>query len=69
MNRPDYLRRMVERSSRYLHHIVEELERRGMPTELPSCPWSRAPSTRWLTHGPMLLVSGSSSRVPARTTT
>ncbi|MCK6406081.1 MAG: LysM peptidoglycan-binding domain-containing protein [Rhodocyclaceae bacterium] len=38
MNRPDYLRRMVERSSRYLHHIVEELERRGMPTELALLP-------------------------------
>ena len=38
MNRPDYLRRMVERSSRYLHHIVEELERRGMPTELAFLP-------------------------------
>ena len=22
MNRPDYMRRMVERSSRYLHHVV-----------------------------------------------
>ncbi|MDQ5959397.1 MAG: rane-bound lytic murein transglycosylase, partial [Pseudomonadota bacterium] len=31
LNRPDYLRRMVDRSSRYLHHIVEELEKRGMP--------------------------------------
>jgi membrane-bound lytic murein transglycosylase D len=38
MNRPDYLRRMVERSSRYLHHIVEEIERRGMPTELAFLP-------------------------------
>ncbi|MDA0190948.1 MAG: LysM peptidoglycan-binding domain-containing protein [Proteobacteria bacterium] len=38
MNRPDYLRRMVERSSRYLHHIVEEIEKRGMPTELALLP-------------------------------
>lgn len=37
-NRPDYLRRMVERSGRYLHHIVEELEKRGMPTELALLP-------------------------------
>ncbi len=38
LNRPDYLRRMVDRSSRYLHHIVEELESRGMPTELAFLP-------------------------------
>lgn len=38
MNRPDYLRRMVDRSSRYLHYIVEEIERRGMPTELAFLP-------------------------------
>ena len=37
-NRPESLRRMVERSSRYLHHIVEELERRGMPMELALLP-------------------------------
>ena len=37
-NRPDYLRRMVERGSPYLHHIVEELEKRGMPTELALLP-------------------------------
>ncbi len=38
LNRPDYLRRMVERSSRYLHFIVEEIEKRGMPTELALLP-------------------------------
>ena len=38
LNRPDYLRRMVERSKRYLHHVVEELERRGLPTELALLP-------------------------------
>ncbi len=37
-NRPDALRRMVERSRPYLHHIVEELEGRGMPTELALLP-------------------------------
>lgn len=36
--RPDYLRRVFERSRRYLYHIVEELERRGMPTELALLP-------------------------------
>ncbi len=37
-NRPDALRRMVERSRPYLYHIVEELEARGMPTELAFLP-------------------------------
>lgn len=37
-NRPDALRRMVERSRPYLYHIVEELERRGMPSELALLP-------------------------------
>ena len=38
-NRPDYMQRMTERSSKYLFHIVEELERRGMPTELALLPY------------------------------
>jgi membrane-bound lytic murein transglycosylase D len=38
-NRPDYLYRMTERSRKYLFHIVEELELRGMPTELALLPF------------------------------
>ncbi|RGE44139.1 LysM peptidoglycan-binding domain-containing protein [Comamonas testosteroni] len=38
-SRPDYIQRMTERSSKYLFHIVEELERRGMPTELALLPF------------------------------
>lgn len=38
-NRPDYIGRMTERSSKYLFHIVEELERRQMPTELALLPF------------------------------
>ncbi|MES2770490.1 MAG: transglycosylase SLT domain-containing protein [Pseudomonadota bacterium] len=38
LNRPDYLRRVVERSRLYLHYIVEELNKRGMPTELALLP-------------------------------
>jgi membrane-bound lytic murein transglycosylase D len=38
-SRPDYVQRMTERGSRYLFHIVEELERRGMPTELALLPF------------------------------
>ncbi|MDR1935679.1 MAG: LysM peptidoglycan-binding domain-containing protein [Candidatus Accumulibacter sp.] len=38
LDRPDYLRRMVERSGRYLYHIVEELDKRGLPMELALLP-------------------------------
>ena len=38
-SRPDYILRMTERSSKYLFHIVEELERRNMPTELALLPF------------------------------
>ena len=37
--RPDYMVRMTERSRRYIYHIVEELERRNMPTELALLPF------------------------------
>jgi len=37
--RPDYVQRMTERGGRYMFHIVEELERRGMPTELALLPF------------------------------
>ena len=36
--RPQQIKIMVERSRRYLFHIVEELEKRGMPTELALLP-------------------------------
>ena len=32
--RPDYVKRMVERSRRYLFHIATEVERRNMPMEI-----------------------------------
>lgn len=38
-SRPDYIFRMTERSKKYLFHIVEELELRGMPTELALLPF------------------------------
>ncbi len=37
--RPDYMLRMTERSRRYIYYIVEELERRNMPTELALLPF------------------------------
>ena len=39
VSRPDYILRMTERSRKYLFHIVEELERRNMPTELALLPF------------------------------
>ena len=39
LERPDYLDRMMERAGRYLYHIVEEVERRGLPTELALLPF------------------------------
>ena len=38
LNHPEGLKRVFERSRRYLHHIVGELEKRGMPTELALLP-------------------------------
>jgi len=35
---PDYVLRMSERANRYLYYIVEEVERRGMPTEIALLP-------------------------------
>ncbi|MFL6663113.1 MAG: transglycosylase SLT domain-containing protein [Rhizobacter sp.] len=37
--RPEYVQRMTERGSRYLFHILEEVERRGMPAELALLPF------------------------------
>jgi membrane-bound lytic murein transglycosylase D len=36
--RPEYLQRIIERSKLYLYHIVEEVEKRGLPTELALLP-------------------------------
>ncbi|MFM2347319.1 MAG: hypothetical protein RL654_2072, partial [Pseudomonadota bacterium] len=38
-SRPDYVQRMTDRGSRYLYHIIEEVQRRGMPTELALLPF------------------------------
>lgn len=36
--RPEYMQRMVDRSQRYLYHVVEEVQKRGMPTEIALLP-------------------------------
>jgi membrane-bound lytic murein transglycosylase D len=38
-SRPEYVQRMTERASRYLFHIVDEVERRQMPMELALLPF------------------------------
>ncbi|MDM7456327.1 MAG: transglycosylase SLT domain-containing protein [Tepidimonas sp.] len=38
-SRPDYLQRMADRASKYLFHIVEEIERRNLPLELALLPF------------------------------
>ncbi len=38
-SRPEYVQRMTERASRYLFHVVEEIQRRNMPTELALLPF------------------------------
>jgi len=38
-SRPDYVQRMTERGGRYLFHIVEEVNKRGLPTELALLPF------------------------------
>ena len=37
--RPDYVERMTTRGSRYLFHILDEVEKRGMPSELALLPF------------------------------
>lgn len=38
-SRPDYIQRTTTRASRYLYHVVQELEKRNMPTELALLPF------------------------------
>jgi membrane-bound lytic murein transglycosylase D len=39
LQQPEYLDRMMTRGGRYLFHIVEEVEKRGLPTELALLPF------------------------------
>ena len=38
VSRPEYIKRFVDRGSRYLHHIVEQVEKRKMPMEIALLP-------------------------------
>jgi membrane-bound lytic murein transglycosylase D len=39
LSKPDYLKRMFNRGSRYLYFIMEEIDKRGMPMELALLPF------------------------------
>jgi membrane-bound lytic murein transglycosylase D len=39
VGKPDYIARMTGRASRYLYYVLEQLEKRGMPTELALLPF------------------------------
>src|SRR6476660_10358779 len=43
-SRPDYIQRTTTRASRYLFHVVQELEKRNMPTELALLPFIESAS-------------------------
>ncbi len=46
-SRPDYVARMTGRGSLYLYHVVEEVQKRGMPMELALLPFvERVPQRR-----------------------
>ena len=38
-SRPEYIQRISQRASRYLFHVVQELEKRKMPTEIALLPF------------------------------
>ncbi|HUP97795.1 MAG TPA: transglycosylase SLT domain-containing protein [Usitatibacter sp.] len=38
VKRPEYIKRVVDRGNRYLHYIVEQVEKRGMPMEIALLP-------------------------------
>ena len=55
LNRQQLLKAMFERSRRYVYHVVDELEKRGMPTELAFLPMVESG------YNPMALSSAQAS--------
>lgn len=55
LNRPELLKAMFERSRRYVYHVVDELDKRGMPTELAFLPMVESG------YNPMALSSAQAS--------
>lgn len=56
-SRPQYVQRMTERANRYLFHVVEEIERRKMPSELALLPFIES------AFNPQALSSASASGI------
>src|SRR5450759_497204 len=55
LNRPQLLKAIFERSRRYVYHVVDELDKRGMPTELAFLPMVESG------YNPMALSSAQAS--------
>ena len=55
LNRPQLVKAMFERSRRYVYHVVDELDKRGMPTELAFLPMVESG------YNPMALSSAQAS--------
>ena len=68
-SQPEYMARMTDRGSRYLFHIVEEVERRGLPTELALLPFIESAFNPKRCRRRALPACGSSCRPPAATST
>ncbi|GAA4329019.1 transglycosylase SLT domain-containing protein [Pigmentiphaga soli] len=45
--RPDYLQRSAERASKYLYYIIEEIDQRGLPSELALLPFVESSYDPW----------------------
>jgi membrane-bound lytic murein transglycosylase D len=45
--RPDYLQRAAQRAGKYLYYIVEEIDRRGLPSELALLPFVESSFDPW----------------------
>ena len=53
VSRPDYVARMTERARKYLYYTVQEVQKRGMPTELALLPFIESaynPDARSVAH-------------------
>lgn len=64
LKHPAYMNRVAERAAPFMHLIVDEIERRGLPLNLPYCLSWKAPLTPLPIRMDKLLASGSSFRAP-----
>ena len=64
--RPEYIARTTARASRYLFHVVTELEKRGMPTELALLPFIESAFNPQALSSATRPACGSSCRAPGK---